>query len=78
MPRKYLANDAATKLSLSLTPDAASEIRRLAEKQAVPLAEVVRRSLTLYRFVDSLSEDEELCVRNRRTGESSRLVTVGL
>jgi hypothetical protein len=78
MPRKYVADDGGTKLSLSLTPEAASEIRRLAEKHDVTLAEVVRRSLTLYRFADSLSEDEELCVRNRRTGENSRLLTVGL
>jgi hypothetical protein len=78
MPRKYLAEDAATKLSLSLTADAASEIRRLAEKQGLPLAELVRRSLSLYRFVDGLPEDEELFVRNKRTGESSRLLTIGL
>lgn len=73
MPRRYESHTVSTKLSLTLTPDAAEELRRLADARALSLAEVVRRSVGLYRFVASLDADEELCVRKKDSGEIERV-----
>lgn len=77
MPARFNAQAAgAAKLSLTLSPEAAEELRLLAETASLTLAELVRQSLGIYRFVDGLSEDEELCVRDRRTGEITRVALV--
>ena len=75
MPKKFNAASAGgpAKLSLTITADAADEIRILAEKEGLTLAQLVRRSLGLYRFVDGLGLDDELCIRNRVTDELTRV-----
>ena len=79
MPRRFDGTSAGSaKLSLTLSSDAAHELRLLAEKANVTLAELVRRSVAIYRFVESLSDHEEICVRDRNTGEVSRVAFLSM
>lgn len=79
MPRKFTPGPAGSaKLSLTITADAADEIRLLAEKEGLTLAQLVRRSLGLYRFVENLGEDDELCIRNRSTDELTRIAILSI
>jgi hypothetical protein len=74
MPKKFdLAQAGNVKLSLTLTAEAGDEIRLLADKSGMTLAQLVRHSLGLYRFVEGLGDNEELCVRNKLTGELTRV-----
>jgi hypothetical protein len=77
MPKKFDPNPIGNvKLSLTVTADAADELRLLADKSGLTLAQVVRRSLGLYRFVETLRDSDELCVRDRYTGEITRVAVV--
>jgi hypothetical protein len=80
VPRRQPAADAvgAAKLSLTLSAEAAYELRQLADKQGVSLAEVIRRAMTLYRFAVSLPDDEEIIVHNKSTGQTSHVLMVGM
>ena len=70
MPRRAnLDAQGTAKLSLTLSVDAADELRALAENQRLTLAELVRRAVGLYKFATSLGDDEELCIRDRQTKE---------
>jgi hypothetical protein len=79
MSRKYgPGTTGAAKLSFTISAEAANEMRRLAEEEGVALAELVRRAMGLYSFVQSLLAEEGLYLRNRNTDELSRVVLVGL
>ena len=70
MPRKANLNaQGSAKLSLTLSLEAADELRALAEGQHLTLAELVRRAVGLYKFATALGDDEELCIRDRQTKE---------
>jgi hypothetical protein len=77
MPKKHTRDrQVAAKLSLTLAPDTADEVKALAEMNGMTLAQVVRSALGLYQFVEKLTDDEELCVRHKETGEITRLAIV--
>jgi hypothetical protein len=61
------------RLVVTLGVEAASATRRLAAALGVTPSEAVRRGLTLLDMFVSLGPDEELIVRNKKTGESDRL-----
>jgi hypothetical protein len=66
-------DEADKRLVVTLGVEAANATRRLAARLSVTPSEAVRRGLTLLDLFASLSPDEELIVRNRKTGESDRL-----
>ena len=61
------------RMSFTLGSDAARAIEEIAEKRGISVAEAVRRAITLTRFIESLAEDEELLVRNKRSGDVERI-----
>jgi hypothetical protein len=66
-------DQADKRLVVTLGVEAANATRRLAAHLSVTPSEAVRRGLTLLDLLASLSPDEELIVRNKKTGESDRL-----
>lgn len=59
---------------VTLTPTAANATRRMATQMGgISTADVVRRGLILLDLLLSLSENEELVVRRKDTGEIERL-----
>ncbi len=61
------------RLVVTLGIEAGNATRRLASNLGVSPSEAVRRGLTLLDLLASLGPDEELIVRNKKTGESDRL-----
>jgi hypothetical protein len=61
------------KLVVTLGTEAAAATRRMATQMNVSTAETVRRGLALLDLLQSLPADEELVVRDRRTGDIERL-----
>jgi hypothetical protein len=61
------------KLVVTLGTEAAAATRRMATQMNVSTAETVRRGLALLDLLQSLPSDEELVVRDRRTGDIERL-----
>jgi hypothetical protein len=61
------------RLVVTLGPEAAGAARRMAAHLEVTTAETVRRGLALLDLLQSLHHDEELVVRNTRTGDIERL-----
>jgi hypothetical protein len=61
------------KLVVTLGPEAAAAARTMAAHLEVATAEIVRRGLALFDLLQSLDPDEELVVRNTRTGDIERL-----
>jgi hypothetical protein len=61
------------RLVITLGVEAANATRRLAAHLGVTPIEAVRRGLTLLDLLVSLDPDEELIVRNRKTGQTDRL-----
>lgn len=59
---------------VTLTPQVAAVVRRMGDDMGgIGKAEVVRRGLILLDFMLSLTDDEDLAVRNRDTGECDRV-----
>jgi len=61
------------KLVVTLGSEAAAATRRMATDMNASTAETVRRGLALLDLLQSLPADEELVVRNTRTGDVERL-----
>jgi hypothetical protein len=61
------------KLVITLGSEAAAATRRMAADMNASTAETVRRGLALLDLFQSLPADEELVVRNTRTGDVERL-----
>ena len=61
------------KLVVTLGAEAAAATRRMAADLDVSTAEAVRRGLALLDVLQSLGPEEELVVRNTRSGEIERL-----
>jgi hypothetical protein len=78
MPKKHEPGSGGAKLSISLTVEAAEDLRTLAEAEGLTLAEMARRSFGLYKFYRSLNPDEELCVRNKSTTEIGRVAILNV
>lgn len=68
-----VTEEAGKRLVITLTAAPAAFTRRLAAKMGVSAPEAVRRALAVMDLVTSLSPDEELLVRNRKTRETERI-----
>jgi hypothetical protein len=61
------------KLVVTLGAEAAAATRRMAADMDTSIAETVRRGLALLDLLQSMRADEELVVRNTRSGDIERL-----
>lgn len=61
------------KLTIKLTPGPARFARGLANKMGCNIPETVRRALTVLAMVVGLTHEEELLIRNTRTGAIERI-----
>lgn len=59
------------RLTISLIPTAAGDLRRLQERTNLSKTDIANRAITSYEFFDAqLKAGRELIVRDRRTGET--------
>jgi hypothetical protein len=59
------------RLTISLIPAAAGDLRRLQERTNLSKTDIANRAITSYEFFDAqLQAGRELIVRDRRTGET--------
>lgn len=49
-------------------------MKDLSDAKGVTMTEIMRRSFTLYQFYQSLRENQELVVRDKKSGEVERLI----
>ena len=64
-----------SKLTLQLSPEMDRVLDQLADTRQLPKAQVLRRAMLLMQFLDDqVADDHDIVLRDRRTGETSRLV----
>jgi hypothetical protein len=73
VPASSNGDDDGRKLVVTLGTEAAVAARRMAADMNASTAETVRRGLALLDLLQSLPAEEELVVRNTRTGDIERL-----
>lgn len=67
---------AKTKITVSLSDEAAEAVQTLAEQRGISVSEVIRRAIALERFVEGeLEKGSTLLVRNEN-GETERVAFV--
>jgi hypothetical protein len=64
-----------SKLTLQLSAEMDRVLDQLADSRQLPKAQVLRRAMLLMQFLDDqVATEHDIVLKNRRTGESSRLV----
>lgn len=64
-----------SKLTLQLSPEMDRVLDQLADSRQLPKAQILRRAMLLMQFLDDqVADDQDIVLRDRRTGETSRLV----
>lgn len=64
-----------SKLTIQLSPEMERVLDQLAESRQVPKAQVLRRAMLLMKFLDDqVAEDHDIVLKDRKTGDTSRLV----
>jgi hypothetical protein len=59
------------RLTISLIPTAAGDLRRLQERTNLSKTDIANRAITSYEFLDAqIQAGRDLIVRDRRTGET--------
>jgi hypothetical protein len=63
------------KLKISISEDAKAFVESLASKKAVPEAEIFRRALDAYRFLEEVAAKDGEVMLRRANGQIERLVS---